>query len=216
MSEPLLAVDARTLVVVSFASSILMAAVLWFVFAGRFRDGLARWTQSLWVQALAWLLIALRGAIPDPVSIAAAHGLLALGWALQFMAVLEFQRRRAPAALMWVPAAIVFALFFVLLDDLRLRVMLGSALYGGFFLGIAGAALGRKPEFGLRAHGLFAGGYVLAALALLLQSLGAWAWPATFATLSPDDQGLLFFVAYMLVVSSSLAYLLMHRERADE
>ena len=51
MSEPLLPFDARTLLAVTFSSSILMAAVLWFVFAGRFRDGLARWTQSLWVQA---------------------------------------------------------------------------------------------------------------------------------------------------------------------
>ena len=95
MNEPLLPLDARTLVVVAFTSSILMAAVLWFVFAGRFRDGLARWTQSLWVQALAWLLIALLGEIPDVVSVAAANGLLALGWSLQFAAVLEFQRQQA-------------------------------------------------------------------------------------------------------------------------
>jgi hypothetical protein len=97
-----------------------MAAVLWFVFAGRFRDGLARWTQSLWVQALAWLLIALRGAIPDLVSIAAANGLLALGWSLQLAAVLEFQRRRVPSVVLWAPATIVFVLFFLLIDDLRL------------------------------------------------------------------------------------------------
>ena len=38
MSEPLFPLDARTLVVVAFTSSILMAAVLWFVFAFKQRQ----------------------------------------------------------------------------------------------------------------------------------------------------------------------------------
>ena len=218
MNEPLLPLDARTLVVVAFTSSILMAAVLWFVFAGRFRDGLARWTQSLWVQALAWLLIALLGEIPDVVSVAAANGLLALGWSLQFAAVLEFQRRRVPSVLVWAPAAIVFVLFFLLIDDARLRLIVGGPLYGAFCTLIAGAAFTHRPTYGFRAYGLFATGYLVAAAVLFLRSVGAWVEPQEYATaLAPHShQGLLYFVACALVVSSSLAYLLMHRERADE
>ena len=56
-----LAIDAQTMLIVMFMSAVLMAAVLWFACAGRFRDGLARWMTSLWVQALAWLLLAARG-----------------------------------------------------------------------------------------------------------------------------------------------------------
>ena len=218
MSEPLLPLDARTLVVVAFTSSVLMAAVLWFVFAGRFRDGLARWTQSLWVQALAWLLIALRGTIPDQVSVAAADGLLALSWSLQLAAVLEFQRRQVPSALIWAPAAIIFVLFFLLIDDARLRLIVSGPLYGAFCIVIAGAAFTHRPTYGFRAYGLFAGSYVVAAAVLFVRSLGAWVKPQVdAAALAPDShQGLLYFVACTLVVSSSLAYLLMHRERADE
>lgn len=218
MTEPLFPLDARTLVAIAFTSSILMAAVLWFVFAGRFRDGLARWTQSLWVHALAWLLIALRGAIPDLVSVAAANGLLALGWSLQLAAVLEFQRRTVTSALLWVPAAIVFVLFLLLIDDARLRLIVGGPLYGAFCTLIAVAAFTHRPAYGLRAYGLFAGSYLVAATVLFLRSVGAWVEPQAYAgALAPHaHQGLLYFVACALVVSSSLAYLLMHRERADE
>jgi len=218
MSEPLFPLDARTLVAVAFISSVLMAAMLWVVFAGRFRDGLARWTQSLWVHALAWLLIALRGAIPDPVSVAAANGLLALGWSLQLAAVLEFQRRRVPSILVWAPAAIVFALFFPLIDDVRLRFIVGGPLYGAFCIVIAGVAFTHRPTHGFRAYGLFASGYLVAAAMLLLRGLGAWVEPQAYAAAPApySHQGLLYFVACALVVSSSLAYLLMHRERADE
>ena len=218
MSEPLLPFDARTLLAVTFSSSILMAAVLWFVFAGRFRDGLARWTQSLWVQALAWLLIALHGAIPDGVAVAAANGLLALGWSLQLAAVLEFQRRRVPALLVGAPPLIVFALFYLLLDDLRLRLIVSGALYGAFYAFIAAASLARRPAYGFRAYVLFAGAYIVAAAVLFLRSAGAWSGPEHLAlAVGPHaQQSLIYLVAYALVVSSSLAYLLMHRERADE
>ena len=218
MIEPLLPFDARTLLAVTFSSSILMAAVLWFVFAGRFRDGLARWTQSLWVQALAWLLIALHGAIPNVIAVAAANALLALGWSLQLAAVLEFQRRRVPSLLICVPPVIVFALFYLLIDELRLRLIVSGALYGAFYAFIATAALARRPAYGFRAYGLFAGTYLAAAAVLFLRSAGAWSEPEDLASvMGPHaQQSLLYLVAYVLVVSSSLAYLLMHRERADE
>ena len=218
MSEPLFPLDARTLVVVAFTSSILMAAMLWVVFAGRFRDGLARWTQSLWVQALAWLLIALRGAIPDLVSVAAANALVVLGWSLQLAAVLEFQRRRVPSIVVWAPAAIVFALFLLLIDDLRLRFIVGGPLYGAFCIVIAGAAFTHRPTSGLRAYSLFASGYLAAAAVLFYRGLGALVEPQAYAAAPPpySHQGVVYFVACVLVVSSSLAYLLMHRERADE
>lgn len=218
MVDPLLPFDARTLLAVTFTSSILMAAVLWFVFAGRFRDGLASWTQSLWVQALAWLLMALEGAIPELIAIAAANGLLALGWSLQFVAVLEFQRRRVSPVLVCVPAAIVFGLYGLLLDDVRLRLIVSGALYGAFYTAIAAAALARRPAYGFRAYGLFAGGYLAAAATLFLRSIAAWARPEELTSgLGPQPhQSLLYLVGYALVVSSSLAYLLMHRERADE
>jgi diguanylate cyclase (GGDEF)-like protein len=218
MSIPILSFDAGTLLVIAFASSILMAAVLGFVFAGRFRDGLARWTQSLWVQALAWLLMGLRDVLPDTVTVAAAHGLLALGWSLQLAAVLEFQRRRVSSVLAWAPAMVVFALFYLLLEDARLRLIASGWLYGAFYALIAAAALAHREAYGLRAYGLFAGSYLLAAVVLFLRSIGAWIEPQGLAiVLAPQfHQILLYFVANALVVASSLAYLLMHRERADE
>jgi len=36
------AIDVRTMLVVMLMSAVLMATVLWFAYAGRFRDGLAQ------------------------------------------------------------------------------------------------------------------------------------------------------------------------------
>ena len=66
-----------------------MAAVLGFVFAGRFRDGLASWTQSLWVQALAWLLIARTVRSPSDLG-RGGQRVAALGCSLQFAAGSSF------------------------------------------------------------------------------------------------------------------------------
>jgi diguanylate cyclase (GGDEF)-like protein len=218
MSALFLTFDVRTLLTVTFTSSVLMAAVLWFVFAGRFRDGLASWTQSLWVQALAWLLIALRGTLHDLISVAAANGLLALGWSLQLAAVLEFQRRHVPAILAWGPPVLVFTLFHPIIDDARLQLIVGGWVYGAFCVAIAAAALTQRPASGFRAYALFAGAYLLAAAAIIVHCMGAWLGHGHFETSAAAGayRNLQYLIANALVVASSLAYLLMHRERADE
>ena len=94
---------------------------------------------------------------------------------------------------------------------------MSGALYGAFYSFIAAAALSRRPAYGFRAYGLFAGGFLAAAVTLFLRSAAAWAKPEdSRLPRASAHQSLLYLVAYALVISSSLAYLLMHRERADE
>ena len=57
--------DTPTLLIVLVVSNFLMAGAMWIAFAGRFRDGLGRWTGALVVQGGAWLLIINREALPD-------------------------------------------------------------------------------------------------------------------------------------------------------
>lgn len=218
MVESPFAIDVRTLLAVLLVSCVLMAAVLWFASAGRFRDGLAKWTASLGVQALAWALFAGRGLLPDLLSIAGANSLLALGWSLQFAAIIEFRRRPVPHWLLWAPAVGVLVFFVALAGNLQVRMAASGLLYGAANFLIAGAVLRGRPRHMFRARWLLAACYTIAAVTLIARGAGAWLEPEKFATaLAPNAyQGLLYVGLYALIVAGSLAFLLMHKERADE
>jgi len=218
MIETLFAIDVRTMLIVLLVSCVLMAAVLWFAFAGRFRDGFAKWTTSLWVQALAWFLFAGRGLIPDVFSIAVVNGLLALAWSLQFAAIIEFRRRQVPHWLIWAPATGTFAFFFAFMGDPHVLLAAGSLLYGAANILIASAVLRGRPRHIFRARWLLAACYLIAAVTLIVLGSGAWMEVEGVATaLAPNAyHGLLYLGSYALIVAGSLAFLLMHKERADE
>jgi diguanylate cyclase (GGDEF)-like protein len=218
MNQNLFAIDGRTMLMVMLVSSVLMAAVLWFAFAGRFRDGLGKWTISLWVQAFAWLLFAGSGFIPDLLSIAAANGLLALGWSLQFAAIIEFRRRAVPHWLLWAPTTGILIVFVALMGKPHAQLVTGSWLYGAANVLIAATVLHGRPRHIFRARWLLAGCYLIAALTLIARGIGSWADHEAFATAVADNayDGLLALGLYALIVAGSLAFLLMHKERSDE
>lgn len=212
------AIDVRTMLVVLLTSNVLMAAALWFAFAGRFRDGLGKWTTALGIQAIAWLLFSERGGISDLLSITAANGLLALAWSLQFAAILEFQRRAVPHWLLWAPTAMVFVLFLVLMDAVQARLVVSTALYGSANILIAAAVLRGLSQPGYRAQWLLAACYLLVALILIARGVGTAIEPGAFPAepASRHLQGVIYLASYALIVAGSLAFLLMHKERADE
>lgn len=218
MTAALIALDVRTMLVVMLTSNVLMAAALWVAFAGRFRDGLAKWTISLWVQAFAWLMFAESGHISDLVSVVAASGLLALAWSLQAAAILEFQRRPVPHFLLWAPPAAVFVLILLLIGELQARIIASSVLYGAASVLIAAMVLRGLSQPGYRAQWLLAGCYLAAAGTLFARAAGAWREPRAFETiLAPNVvHSALFLVFFALIVAGSLAFLLMHKERSDE
>jgi len=209
------AIDVQTVLIVMLMSSVLMATVLWFAFAGRFRDGLAKWTTSLWTQALAWLLFAAHGFISGLLSVAAANALLAVTCALQFAAISEFRGRVMAQWLLWAPAAVIFALFLALMDDRQSQITASSLLYGAANLLIAMSVLRGRPRHMLRARWLLAACYAVAGTTL---GLRAWMVQDEFETALTANSyyGFLYLGTYALIVAGSFAFLLMHKERSDE
>ena len=198
------AIDVQTMLIVMLMSCVLMATVLWFAFAGRFRDGLAKWTTSLWAQGLAWLLFAGYGLLPNVLSVAAANGLLALTWSFQLAAIQEFGRRPVTHWLLWAPAAAIFALFLTLTDDRQWQLTASSLLYGAANLLITVAVLRERPPHILRARWLLAGCYAIAATTLILT---AWLTPGAVeaAPTANSYHGFLYLGTYALIVAGSRA-----------
>ena len=214
MTDGPFAIDVQTMLVVMLVSSVLMAAVLWFAYAGRFRDGLAKWTASLWAQALAWLVFAARDILPELLCLAMGNALLVLTASLQYGAIREFRRHTVSNALIWAAFAAAFAAF-VLLDEARWEGTAGTLLYGAANLLIAISALRDPTHEGMRGCRFLAGCYVFAAATLI-----ATAWTAPRGTASAATvnayHGYLYLGTYALIIAGSFAFLLMHKARADE
>lgn len=123
--------DAFTLTFVGFLISIgesIALTLLLMVLRGQ--AAMRWWTAGLWISTLGLVLVALRGPIPDSVSILLGNGMLAMWNVLLLKGLSVHLHRPFP----WTPALLVVAAFVSLLawfafvhPDLRLRLRLFSA-----------------------------------------------------------------------------------------
>ena len=213
MSDSPFAINAQTMLVVMGMSAVLMSIVVWFACAGRCRSGLFRWTVSLWVQALAWLLLAGQPWAAGVLTGAAANGLLALTWCLQIAALREFRGQRTAGLAIWILPALVPGAILMLAEVVQSQHAVGNLLYGSANLLIAFSVL-RPPERPLlRARWLLGACYALSAATLLVAAGMASGTPSA---LTGSYGGFAYIGTYVLIVAGSFAFLLMHKERADE
>ena len=209
------AIDLNTMLIVMFMSAVLMASVLWFACAGDFRDGLGRWTTSLWAQALAWLVLAASRLLPELVAVTSANALLALSCALQAAAIREFRGQRTAAVVFWAIPLAVASLFAMAVQASFAHEALRHFAYGAANAFLALSLLRSPSPPMLRARSLLGGCYAIAAVTLLF---AAWITPGGFeaAPTTNTYHGLLYLGPYTLIVCGSAAFLLMHKARADE
>ncbi len=186
----------------------------------RTRDGMGKWAAALFLQALAWALIAARGNIPDIFSVIISNGLIAAAYALMLAAVYEFQRRQAPRWQYLVPVALTLLMVTVLLKDIRGRFIWDFIIYGFQMVLIARALLTDRNNRGGRAWRLLLGGVAMIMLVLLLRAYAAltghfeFAQPQNTLALQPAQ-----FIAYIAAMATallgSIGFVLMVKERSD-
>jgi len=182
--------------------------------AGR-AAGFGKWSLGLGLYAAGWVLVALRGALPDVVSVALADALLAASLCLQLAAVIEFGGRKAPRAL-WLPAPALFLAVLPLLGDYAGLTALVSLVCAAL-LGLTAAAALRLGERGGSTRWILAVACDAAAMAIAVRAASVWllpeAHPDIFASSSLDQ--VVFVALFAVSVVGSLAFLLMQRERAE-
>lgn len=137
--------DVRTIFWLISLSS-LMTGLAMFLVAGSFPEqvrGIRRWAWACLMHALGWTLIALRGVIPDALSVVAANTLLAAATIANFHSLLDFlQLRFAPRPLYIGLIFLVAALSYWTFEapNLSARIVLMSGI-GALFLGLCGTRL---------------------------------------------------------------------------
>jgi diguanylate cyclase (GGDEF)-like protein len=205
--------DMRTIVVMLLVSAVLMTVTLAAgIRAGR-GGGFAKWSLGLGLFALGWLLVTLRGALPDLVAVAAADALLLAGLCLQLAAVIEFGGRPAPRLLWIAPGPLLFAALAPMLSRYAALTLVASLAYSAALAATATVALRQDAA----ARWMLAAAYFAGALMLPVRAIDIWlkpqAHPDMFAA-SPLHTAT-FIALFAMTVVASIAFLLMHRERAE-
>jgi diguanylate cyclase (GGDEF)-like protein len=207
--------DLRTIVVMLMLSAVLMALTLAFGLRSA-SAGFAKWNAGLGMYALAWLLIAARGVLPDVVGVALANALLLGGLCFQLAALLEFDGRRAPRALLFGPALLLFALLVPLRQHYAALTLVSSAFNVCAIVALAVAVL----RLGARAGAVrWLMGVVLTVGAIGIAARAADIWRHPDLTTGMFAGSLLhvlaFLILFAITVTSSFAFLVMQQERAE-
>ena len=185
------------------------------------RRPLRIWTVGLLLQPVAWALLALRGQIPDALSISAGNGLLLLGFAEMARAARLFHDLPERRGRLWSVVAVAMTLlvaFAAAWPHYSARVMVNSATAIVLFSVMALALSPSLHRVGFSAARLTA---AFAALGVLVA-----VWRFTEHALAPRAGGSLleagpsdmvvFIYACVGVTFLSLGFVLMHTERAYE
>lgn len=185
------------------------------------RRHLRIWTFGLLLQPVAWGLLAARGHVPDPVSIALGNGLLLLGFAEMARAVRGFQGRPERRFQLWgvvVTAVAALAWFSEVRPHYSARVLVNSV---AAMMLLGAIALAIKGEY--RRDG-FTAARLTGAFAALGVAVAAWRFAEHLWIPRPEgsllDAGpsdtVVFTYACVGTMFLSLGFVLMHTERAYE
>ena len=209
--------DIKTLVLaLALGNLSLVAALFFFEYESRRQLRLSTWAVAKQCQAVAWLLLYLRGVLPDILTIALANSLLFAGMALDAAALWElagrpvWRRYLLPAL---VPAVAAFCAAWLLQPEAGLRIALASLIVAGFFLAGTGA-LARSWRSGTALRRYLVVSMLLLTLALAGRGLLTAAAPEGLGWLNPVlVQWLGVGALYLMMLTNAFGYLLLSREQ---
>ncbi|MFN3440026.1 MAG: diguanylate cyclase [Acidovorax sp.] len=207
-----------TMLAMIIVSSLMMAVSMAVVGWGRRRDGLGHWAAALLVNAVGHVLLMLRGQVPDVLSIVVGNTLLSGVLAGMIVAIYQFQGRTIGWLLLLAPSALVMGSVIVFIDNFPARVGFVGLVIGLQAVWALATALERRHATVGRGHWLLVAGLALEAAVLLGRSaLAMGVQGAEIGILQSSSLQTLTFVAtFSVVLVSSMGFVFMSRDRADE
>ena len=209
-------IDVRTLLVLLLIASVLMAMIL-SVGAGTRGRGLGRWNFGLGMISVGWALLLLRGEAPELVTKPLANTIFLTGLLLQADAIREFGGSRPGRWHLVAGGVATFLLLWAVMDDYLQLTLATSTIFSALLFSIAVLAARLAPESG---HGkwILTGMNLLAAMALAGRVAGVASAPERYPNLMAPElpQIIAFVVLFCAIIGSTFAFLLMHRDRAED
>jgi diguanylate cyclase (GGDEF)-like protein len=210
-----MSLDMRTIVVMLLLSAVLMTLTLAFGLRAGAAKGFGKWNIGLGLFAGGWLLIAARPILPDLLGIAVADGLLLTGLCFQLGALYEYDGRRAPPVLLAVPGPLLALLLVPLMNDYAALTLLASAAYAAAMLTLARQVVRLGPAGAGPVRWPMAGFLALGALALLLRAADIALRHEAGLFFGNALHVATFMLLFAITITSSFAFLVMQRGRAE-
>ena len=213
----MLIADIPTLFLAAIATSLLLAVSLATMARGTGMEALKPWAYALLLHTTAYVLFALRGAIPDVVSIVGANTAESLFVALWVLALARFQKRSLHSALLFAPVALTALVFYALLHDLTMRILLGNPIL--IFQELTLMYLLRRAPGETASAGRsllvvsMAVTVLLTAFRVLAVALGHE--QVSSLTARSSLQTLIFLTGSVIPLAGSLGFVFMMKERSD-
>lgn len=213
--------DNRTLLFCLIMISGLVALSLAVVSRGDRQDGLRTWAGAMGLESLAWLLISIRGMVPDAASILLPNVLMAAAQALKLAAIYKYRGLPWPRWRCLLPVLLMFILLLGLdYGDFRHRLIYGSLIYAAQMLFLVEILRTDTESRKGRAWWLLFGATAATIPIFALRALAALTSAEPFATVegtvAPNAVQMLVFVCVIaLGILGSLGFILMEKERSD-
>jgi diguanylate cyclase (GGDEF)-like protein len=210
--------DIPTMLLMIIVTAMVMAGSVFVVAWGQPAEGLRRWATALLVHAIGFILVALRGKIPDLYSVALGNALLSSSFALMYSAVCQYQRRPASLLLTATPVLLVLLMYAGLLADQRARVIYGGMLFAAQIALVIAALLNRRHGAVGRGAILIVAALGLVTLMLIVRATSTAAGFVRMDSLTDRNavQTVSFLMALVAALATSIGFVFMIKERADE
>lgn len=207
-----------TMLAMIIVSSLMMAAAMAVVGWGRQRDGLRHWAAALLINAFGHVLLMLRDQVPDVLSIVVGNMLLSGVLVGMIAAIYQFQGRTIGWLLLLAPSALVMGSVIVFIDNFPARVGFVGLVIGLQAVWALATALERRHVTVGRGHWLLVAGLAVEAVVLLGRSVLAMSLQDAEVGIlqSSGLQTLTFLATFSVVLVSSMGFVFMSRDRADE
>jgi len=210
--------DIPTLLMMITIASVVMAGSMVTVAGGGHRDGMGLWGVGLCLNALAYVLLVLRGLIPDAVSILLGNALASATLSCLHAAVLRFQHRPLRWHLLLAPPAVLTGVLALNLQDFGARILWANAVMALQMGAVVGVLFERRRAAGSRGALMVMAGLGLGVVVLLARAAwGAAGMPTGQGLLQPGGiAGLSFMLLFVVLLVASFGFVFMSKDRADE
>ncbi len=217
-----MSLDVRTLFILMGVICSLVSGAFLFFQAHEFRrDGVREWSAGHALQGAYWVLLGLRGIVPDFLSILMANAFLTGSYSLLYAAVRQFQHRPYRRGFFFLPTiatVLVISFFWVYQNNIFMRTIYIS-LMSGIQMGAVAWALFRGLPFHLGRSQWLTGSSFIAGALIWFTRFSQWILSPYQQTASLGPSVLLtalLILGFGTVFLTSVGFLLMIRERAGK